>query len=237
MVIPRNPRKEIEELIRQGDLEGLLRKAGALHGHFCPYLALGVRASHIGLRALGIGQNPGMERVLAIVETNNCFSDGIQMVTGCSFANNALIYKDLGKTTVTIAKRQGPGVRVALKAGYSETFDARYPEAGALFEKIVVRREEPTEDERNQFMRLWAEASFAQLELAEEEVFDIEQVNVEVPPFAPIYASATCSVCGEPVMETRVRVQNGKPVCMTCAAAEYYSLDGSGISVKGGKVS
>ncbi len=232
MDIAWNPRKGIEELIRRGDLEGLLNRAGELHGHFCPYLALGVRAGYIGLRALGIERNVGMEKVLAIVETNNCFSDGIQMVTGCSFANNALIFKDLGKTAVTVARRQGPGVRVALKADYSEAFASRYPEAQALFEKIVVRREEPTEEEQTELMQLWAETSFAQLELAEEEVFDVTQVNVDVPPFARIFASATCSICGEKVMETRARIQNGKPVCLTCAGAEYYLLDGSGISVE-----
>lgn len=227
-----NPRKGIEELIRRGDLEGLLNRAGELHGHFCPYLALGVRAGYIGLRALEIERNVGMEKVLAIVETNNCFSDGIQVVTGCSFANNALIYKDLGKTAVTIARRQGRGVRVALNADYSEAFASRHPEAQALFDRVVVNREEPTEEERNKLMRLWAETSFAQLELAEDEVFDVKWVNVDVPPFAPIFASVTCSVCGDKVMETRMRIQDGKPVCLTCAGAEYYLLDGSGISVE-----
>lgn len=236
MGISGNPRKGIEDLIRRGDLEGLLNKAGELHGHFCPHLALGVRAGYIGLRALGIGQNRGMEKVLAIVESNNCFSDGIQMVTGCSFANNALIYKDLGKTAVTVAKREGVAVRVALKADYSEVFASRYPEAQTLFERIVVRRDEPTEKERNRLMRLWAETSFAQLDLPEEEVFDVKRVNVDLPPFAPIYASATCSVCGEKVMETRVRIQDGEPVCMTCAGVEHHVLDGSGISTQRGEV-
>ena len=82
MNLPPNPRAPIEELIRQGDLEGLLRKAGELHGHFCPYVALGVRAGYLALTALGIEQNLGMEEALAVVETNNCFSDGIQVITG-----------------------------------------------------------------------------------------------------------------------------------------------------------
>ena len=81
-------------------------------------------------------------------------------------------------------------------------------------------------------MRLWAETSFAQLKLAEEEIFDVRRVKVDVPPFAPIFASATCSVCGERVMETRARIRDGKPVCMTCAGGAHYLLDGSGISVE-----
>ncbi|MCL4502615.1 MAG: FmdE family protein [Deltaproteobacteria bacterium] len=41
--------------------------------------------------------------MVAIVECNNCFTDGIQAVTGCTFGNNALIFQDLGKTAVTVA--------------------------------------------------------------------------------------------------------------------------------------
>ena len=232
-----DPREEIEGLIRTGDLKGLLRKAGELHGHFCPYLALGVRAGYIALKALGIEQNLGMEEVIAIVETNNCFSDGIQVVTGCTFANNALLYKDLGKTAVTVVKRDGTAVRIAVKASYADAFGSRYPEAHALFEKIVINREEATEAEHEKLMRLWAKSSFEQLELPKEEVFNVEHTRIEVPPFAPMFASVRCSVCGENVMETRARVRDGKPICITCASAEHYLLDGAGISIEKGESS
>jgi len=232
-----DPREEIEGLIRTRDLEGLLRKAGELHGHFCPYLALGVRAGYIALKALGIERVMGMEEVVAIVETNNCFSDGVQVVTGCTFANNALIYRDLGKTAVTVARRDGTAVRVALRAEWEDSFDSRYPEASALFERIVVNREEATQAEHEKLMRLWAESSFDQLKLPEEEVFDVKPMKIEVPPFAPMFASVRCSVCGENVMETRARVRDGKPICLECAAAEYYMLDGAGISIQKGATS
>jgi len=231
---PQNPREEIEALIRQGDLEGLLRKAGELHGHFCPYVALGVRAGYTALKALGIEQNLGMEEVVALVEANNCFSDGVQMVTGCTFGNNALIYRDLGKTAVTVATRDGQAVRVVVKANYADGFDERYPEAHALFEKIVVNREEATQVEHEKLMRLWAESSFEQLELPEEEVFNVKHTKIEIPPFAPIFASVRCSICGENVMETRARVRDGEPICMECVTAEHYLLDGAGISVERG---
>ncbi|MGD2148734.1 MAG: FmdE family protein, partial [Anaerolineae bacterium] len=63
--LPENPREPIEAMIREGDLEGLLKKAGELHGHFCPYVALGVRAGYTALTALGIEHNLGMEEVIA----------------------------------------------------------------------------------------------------------------------------------------------------------------------------
>jgi len=235
--LPKNPRASIEAMIREGDLEGLLKKAGELHGHFCPYVALGVRAGYTALKTLGIERNLGMEEVVAIVETNNCFSDGVQMTTGCSFANNALIYHDLGKTAVTVAKRDDghptitQAVRVAVRADYSTSFDERYPEAHELFEKIVTNREEPTPEEQAQLSQLWAETSYKQLSLPEEEIFTVEEKEIDLPPYAPIHESSICSVCGESVMETKARLRNGEPVCIACAGDERYVLDGSGMSV------
>jgi formylmethanofuran dehydrogenase subunit E len=231
MNLPTNPRAPIEALIREADLEGLLRKAGELHGHFCPYVALGVRAGYLALKALGVEQNLGMEEVVAIVETNNCFSDGIQVVTGCTFANNALIYRDLGKTAVTVARRDGTAVRVALRADYSDRFDARYPEAAALFAKIVRDRQQPTPEEQTRLMQLWTETSAGQLDVPAEELFTVQQQQIEVPAYAPIFASATCALCGESIMESRARLVDGKPTCLACAQAATYQLDGSGIRV------
>ena len=230
--LPKNPRAPIEAMIREGDLEGLLKKAGELHGHFCPYVALGVRAGYGALKALGIERNLGMEEVVAIVETNNCFSDGVQMTTGCSFANNALIYYDLGKTAVTVARRDGQAVRVAVRADYSSSFDERYPEAQQLFEKIVANREEPTAEEQARLSELWAQTSYKQLSLPEEEIFTVEKRNIELPAYAPIHGSVVCASCGESVMETRARLREGEPLCIACAGAERYMLDGSGVSVR-----
>jgi formylmethanofuran dehydrogenase subunit E len=231
MNLPPKPRAPIEAMILQGDLEGLLCKAGELHGHFCPFVALGVRAGYLALTALGIEHDLGMEEVLAIVETNNCFSDGIQVVTGCTFANNALIYRDLGKTAVTVARRDGRAVRVTLRADYGDRFDARYPEAAALFAKIVRERQQPTPQEQTRLMDLWAEASAGQLDVPTDELFRVQHQQIEVPAYAPIFASATCAVCGESVMESRARMLDGGPACITCASAATYQLDGSGIRV------
>ena len=129
-------RAGVETMIRSRDLEGLLRHAETIHGHRCPFLALGVKAGQYAMAYLD-QENTGMEEVVAIVECNNCFTDGIQVVTGCTFGNNALIYKDLGKTAVTVALRgSGRGVRlmyyrhlqaVVLRA-YPKVFSGhRYP--------------------------------------------------------------------------------------------------------------
>jgi len=223
-------RKEIERLIEEGDLKGLLYKAGELHGHLCPYLAYGVMAGYIAVRELKI-RSTGMEEVIAIVETNNCFCDGIQIVTGCTFGNSALIFRDLGKTAVTLAKRDGSAIRIALDPDFVESVRERYSEAYKLWDKIVVKREKATEEEQRRLMELFAEIAINELNQPPEKIFRIKRMKIKVPEYAPIYASVRCSICGEKVMETKARVKNGKPVCIDCAKGEYYIVDGRGVSM------
>lgn len=225
-----NPvRKHIEGLIKEGDIRGLLKKAGELHGHFCNYLAYGVKAGYIAMRELEV-KSTGMEEVIAIVETNNCFSDGIQMVTGCSFGNNALIYKDLGKTAATLAKRDGSAIRIVLDPRFEDTREKEYPEAYELFNKIVARRENATPEEYARLFQLFQEMSFKEIDTPEDKMFRIKRINIKMPKYAPIFASVKCSICGENVMETRARVKDGKFICISCAAFQHYVLSGAGIS-------
>ena len=223
-----NPRQEIEEAIDAGDLYKLLRMNGMLHGHFCPFSAMGVKASVRAVRELGV-KSTGMEETVAIVETNNCFSDGVQLVTGCSFGNNALIYRDFGKTAFTLARRNGDAVRISVRA--DRVMEERSPEATQLFERVVVERS-GSESDKKRLSELWTELSFRVLELPDDEVFNVKKVTIDVPAYARIFASVKCSVCGENVMEPRVRMKDGKPVCIPCSGHEYYQLAGDGISIK-----
>jgi formylmethanofuran dehydrogenase subunit E len=224
--VKENPREEIEKLIQKGDLEALLRKAAELHGHFCSYLTYGVKAGYIVIRKLGI-KNTGMEETIAIVETNNCFSDGIQIITSCTFGNNALIYKDVGKTAVTVVRRDGKALRIALNPIYEKSIEKEYSEADGLWEKIVVKREEATRQEHNRMMELFAEMAFKELKKPADKMFRITRMKINMPEYAPIFNSVICPVCGEktykPVMH------NGKLVCMDCAGVNYSFLDGRGI--------
>jgi len=198
-----------------------------LHGHFCPFSALGVKAGARAMKDLEVRQSTGMEEVLAIVETNNCFSDGVQIVTGCSFGNNALIYRDYGKTAFTLAKRSGRGIRISVKPNCLEE---QVPEATQLFRTAVVERQ-ATESDQAEVRKLWAEVAFKMLDIPDEDVFHIRQVRIEVPAYARIFASVRCSLCGESIMEPRARMKQGRTVCIPCAGEAYYCLADDGISM------
>ena len=231
-----NPiRAEIEKLIEAENLRDLLYKAGELHGHLCSHLAYGVKAGYIAMRELGV-KSRGMEEIVAIIETNNCFSDGVQMVTGCSFGNNALIYRDFGKTAVTVAKRDGTAIRIALNPDFEGSREKEYPEAHELFDKIVAKREKATPEEHKRLMQLFAEMSITELNKPTDELFIIKRQKIVVPEYAPIFDSVKCSICGENVMKTRAVTENGESLCIPCSNRGYYQMDGSGISVQEGGV-
>ena len=223
-----NPRSEINVLNRQENLSGLLLKAGELHGHFCPSLSFGVIAGNYCLRELGT-QTEGMEELLAIVETNNCFTDGIQVVTGCSFGNNSLIYRDYGKTAVTMTRRKEEGLRLSLNPDVWEYLDNKYPESKELFEKVVVNRADNDEDSKR-FLELYRHISFEVLEMDFDRIFKVEKVELKVPEYAPIFDNIICSKCGENIMASRVIEKDDKKFCIPCFGSKYFELDGKGIT-------
>ncbi len=217
-----SPRSEIMRLIRTHVLEELLLRAGELHGHFCPGLAMGVMAAAHAVQQMS-WRSDGMEHVMAIVETNNCFADGVQYVTGCTLGNNALVFRDLGKTAFTLAGRDGEGIRIAalLRKQRDDAF-------AKLFTKVVKDREGTDEDEAR-YRRMAQERAFDLLQQDVEELFTVEQVTIDIPSYAPIHDSIICESCHEPVMATRTLEKNGRHLCISCAGASWNELSGDGI--------
>lgn len=54
------------------------------------------------------------------------------------------------------------------------------------------------------------------LEGPAEDVFDIKETKFKVPEKARLFKSVICEKCGEPVSENKVRIENGKKVCLDC---------------------
>ncbi|MEM2007766.1 MAG: FmdE family protein [Ignisphaera sp.] len=210
----------------------LIEKARELHGHICPFLILGLRMSEIAMSKLGISKASAIdtveEKVVAIVEVNNCLVDGVQVATGCSFGNNSLIYLDLGKNALTLFKRGNRrGVRVYID---SEKLRAKYfsEKAVKLFEKVVVERK-ATSEETEELRRIWEEIGYRMADLPEEE-FLVQTVEiVEEVERAPIFRSLRCSKCGELVAEPRSIRIGDKVLCLVCAGEAINAVIGRGI--------
>jgi len=48
------------------------------------------------------------------------------------------------------------------------------------------------------------------------EIFQVKQPNYPIPKRAAMFSSINCQSCGEPTSENKLRVQDGKLVCLDC---------------------
>lgn len=92
-------------------IHDLYQKAGELHGHYCPGLAIGVRAAFEALRILNVKEKG--TGLTCIAESRACYIDGIQAVFGTTLGNGNLEIRDRGKTAFNFYDRStGSSVRL-----------------------------------------------------------------------------------------------------------------------------
>jgi formylmethanofuran dehydrogenase subunit E len=94
-----------------------LQKVIDFHGHLCPGVLIGYRASLIALRQLDT--SPAVDEELVVtVYTDSCAADAVQVMTGCTFGKGNLILKDFGKHVFLFSKRgEAQSLRIALHYG------------------------------------------------------------------------------------------------------------------------
>jgi len=212
------------------DVDNWLNYARQFHGHICPYVALGIRASIVLLDKLGIEKASPLdtinENLLAIVECNNCFFDGVQLATGCTVGNNSLIYLNVGKNALTLVRREGfEGYRLYMDADKVKKY---FPKKGLeLFDKVVKQRN-ATNEEINELKSMWEALGHKMFEI-NQDIFTIKKVKVQPIERAPIFDSLRCEACNELVMATNAVNIDGKNYCLSCANKSYPILVGRGI--------
>ncbi len=81
----------------------LITQTISFRGHFCPGLAVGIRAAQWAIEEMGKASD---EEIVAVVETDMCGVDAIQFLTGCTFGKGNLIHKDFGKNAFTFYRRR-----------------------------------------------------------------------------------------------------------------------------------
>jgi formylmethanofuran dehydrogenase subunit E len=94
-----------------------LQKVIDFHGHLCPGVLIGYRASLIALRQLDT--SPSLdEELVATVYTDSCAADAVQVMTHCTFGKGNLVFRDLGKHVFLFSKRSDArSLRIALRYG------------------------------------------------------------------------------------------------------------------------
>lgn len=179
------------------------------HGHWCPGLAIGIRAAEWALKEMG--KSPD-EEIVAVVETDMCGVDAIQYLTGCTFGKGNLVYKDFGKNAFTFYRRRdGKAARLVLRPTI-------YGDTGPLMRKLhhKMQAEGLSQEEEKTWKDTRAAVSKRIMDSDLSEVFEFKAPEGPVPRKARILASLTCERCGEPVMETRTRRFNDQVLCIPC---------------------
>jgi formylmethanofuran dehydrogenase subunit E len=187
-----------------------LTKCVEFHGHMCPGLAIGFRAARTLMERLRVRRAPD-EELLAIVETDACGADAIQVMTGCTFGKGNFIFKNYGKHAFSLMdRRKGKGVRVCLRS------DAFKMDPASLSLSERVQKDEASPEELAQFRRLQKERTRKILEADAESIFNIEEISPDIPSKARIMESGICDFCGEPAKADLLRKIDGKKACIPC---------------------
>ena len=161
----------------------------SFHGHECPGLAIGYRMASSAIAALKTIRAAD-EEIVAIVENDACGVDALQCVSGCTFGKGNLIFRDYGKQVYTLYSRSThKGIRVVFHG------------------KGIA---EHLHDDHTALTKFILEASAA-------DILSLEHVKIGKPESAQIRNSVSCAICGESVMESRLREVNGRLACIPCA--------------------
>jgi len=184
------------------------------HGHACPGLALGYRVSVFAVKELG--EKASDEELVAIVENNSCAVDAVQVVTGCTFGKGNLIFKDYGKQVYTFIKRpSGDGIRISIDWESPEETD----EEKRMWDRYI--KGDRSEEVLHTVHARKAKRIRTILTAEDDELLKVIKGRMTLPEEAKIYLSLRCALCDEKVMEPRVRVKDGKIVCIPCFERNY----------------
>jgi formylmethanofuran dehydrogenase subunit E len=181
------------------------------HGHTCPGLAIGFQAAMTLMKRLDVRKAPD-EELLAIVETDACGADAIQVMTGCTFGKGNLIFRNYGKHAFSLMDRgKRKGIRVCLLPNVFK------PDPVYLSLSKKVQNDEASAKETERFRQLQQDRVEKILEADPESLFKIEEISADIPAKARIMESGICDLCGEPTKRDLLRNRNGKWLCIPCA--------------------
>jgi formylmethanofuran dehydrogenase subunit E len=198
-----------EDIIAGEDFQ----KCVEFHGHLCPGLTMGYKASVAGLEWLKAHRSVD-EEIAAIVESDACGADAVQVMTGCTFGKGNFIFKDHGKMAFTFfSRKSGKGIRVVLKS------DAVKPDKRHL--ELIQKKQNgtATDAELEEFKRKFEKRTRDILEKSVDDIFDLKEAQFDPPAKAQIEPSIACSQCGEPTMQSRLVENDGLRMCRGCSPA------------------
>lgn len=189
------------------DLQTILDLSSSWHKHLCPRQVLGARIGLAGAAALGLEIPRQDKRLLAIVETDGCFTSGLEAATGCSVRHRTLRVADYGKIAATFVDvKTGTAVRVAPQLDVRQKALAYAPEEKKhYFAQLVGYQRMPAS-----------------------ELLSVQPVHLTTP-IEEIVSRAgvrvNCAICGEEIINEREVERDGQLYCQGCVRLAYYEAN------------
>lgn len=187
-------------------LAALLQASAALHSHLCPRQVLGVRMGMWAAELLGIPLPQTDKRVLAIVESDGCFSTGVSVAMNCWVGRRTLRVEDFGKTALTVVDTVTDAAWRIIPHPAARGQAVFYaPEAGSRWEAMLLG-----------YQRMPTAA-----------LLTAQAVRLTTPVADLISRPGhrvTCAVCGEEILNEREVIRDGVLLCRACAGSAYYSV-------------
>lgn len=186
-------------------------RAFQFHGHICPGIVVGCRASALVLERMGCSGQLIGDSHFAVVENDVCGVDGVQLITGCTLGNDSLIIENQGKFAFAwVNKQSGEGFRILLKAPL-------WKSAEPLELHHKVKNGTATPEEKQRFISLRGERGCELMEFSDEDLFHVEKIVRKIPGKPRLHPFVECSSCKEPFMKPWVRMSGDEVLCPRCA--------------------
>ncbi len=189
-----------------------LKKCIEFHGHLCPGLVYGYRVAKEAITLLELKRSKD-EEVVVISENDSCAVDALQVLLGTSIGKGNLIIKDYGKNAYTILNR-------SRKRAFRFSRNKYYRYRGEFREEFS-RLDEAISSDTASEREKWRQKILKAKDLLSKpfsDVFSTKEVDIAMPPYAPLARSEACAKCGEMTMSTKmVCAENGKRVCIPCS--------------------
>lgn len=185
-------------------LSELLDQSAALHRHLCPRQVLGVRMGMWAGELLHMELPQPKKRLLAIVETDGCFADGVAVATNCWTGRRTMRVEDFGKVAATFVDTDdGRAWRIAPHPAVRSVAPAYAPAAANRWEAMLL----------------------AYQTMPTTELLVATPVVLRVPVQTLVSRAgvrATCEICGEEIINEREVIVEGQVRCRGCAHGSYY---------------
>ena len=126
------------------------------------------------------------EDLVCVTENDACGVDAVQAILGCTLGKGNLIYYGTGKMAFNFYNR-----------ATGESF------------RLIAKPKKPDGKRGKAYLEFALKGPL-------DEIFDVTETRYPLPEKARSLNTVICEICGEGAPETKMRLQDGKKVCLEC---------------------